>query len=742
MNDEKFSNARLLFHSMKTTTHRPGHSTFGIRHSALLFLLMLLPGLVGAQTSQVPGLINYQGIVTDTSGVLVGNAAPVNREVIFRIWDNSTASATGNLVYSERQVVTISKGEFSVLICQGAALTATPLGFSETAKGPPTVTIGSAFGGSGRYLGVTVDDGTATADVEITPRQQMVSTAFTLRAKEAETVVASSIGTSSLADTSVSSAKLAADAVTAVKLATDAVTTAKILNANITLAKLAADSVDSSKIVDGTIAAADLAGASVTKAKLGTDVGIWDISSGNVYRSTGNVGIGTNVPNALLDLSSNTQTNERLRISGNDYANSGSSTAGVSFLLQRNIANRADLFVGYSGALASNATNTGLRIIPGGSTNSVTYLDAVATNGSIFRDLGLNGDSVRVLANGNVGIGVTAPLQKLHVVGQGIFAASSVGYDPGGAVGDAVLVGFTGSYGYIHAVNTGVGARNLVLQPSNGNVGIGTTSPTQAKLVVNGAVSGSRPNGGQYSQMLNNTTLFQQSAGAGGQDVSIYGSHTIWAGVSVCSSSDARIKDVQGVSAAAADLAMLRGIEVTNYRYKDKVGRPDREQKKVIAQQVEKVFPQAVSQRTDVVPDIFKPAPIKDGWIELKTDLKKGDRVRLIDDKDALAVHEVLEVTSAGFRTAFKPACDKVFVYGREVKDFRTVDYDAISMLNVSATQELARKLDAKDAEIATLNKRLAALEARDKARDAKLAAIEKALLSADKPAVHTASLK
>ncbi len=29
-----------------------------------------------------------------------------------------------------------------------------------------------------------------------------------------------------------------------------------------------------------------------------------------------------------------------------------------------------------------------------------------------------------------------------------------------------------------------------------------------------------------------------------------------------------------------------------------------------------------------------------------------------------------------------------VFVYGREVNDFHTVDYEALSMLNVSATQE------------------------------------------------------
>jgi hypothetical protein len=51
------------------------------------------------------------------------------------------------------------------------------------------------------------------------------------------------------------------------------------------------------------------------------------------------------------------------------------------------------------------------------------------------------------------------------------------------------------------------------------------------------------------------------------------------------------------------------------------------------------------------------------------------------------------EIGDGAFRTEFVPTSEKVFVYGREVNDFRSVDYDAISMLNVSATQELARKV-------------------------------------------------
>jgi hypothetical protein len=36
---------------------------------------------------------------------------------------------------------------------------------------------------------------------------------------------------------------------------------------------------------------------------------------------------------------------------------------------------------------------------------------------------------------------------------------------------------------------------------------------------------------------------------------------------------------------------------------------------------------------------------------------------------------------------------DKLFVYGEEVDDFRTVDYEGLTTLNISATQELSRLL-------------------------------------------------
>ena len=180
--------------------------------------------------------------------------------------------------------------------------------------------------------------------------------------------------------------------------------------------------------------------------------------------------------------------------------------------------------------------------------------------------------------------------------------------------------------------------------------------------------------------------------------------------------SDARIKKVQGRSDGSADLTTLMDIEVTDYTYKDVHQKGDGKHKKVSAQQVEKIYPQAVSKSTGPVPDIYERANVISGRVFLPTDLKVGEKVRLTSEKGD-TVHEVLEVRASSFRVDLPESITSVFVYGREVNDFRSVDYEALAMLNVSATQELARqvealrKSEARIAELEQKNSQLSALE-------------------------------
>lgn len=277
---------------------------------------------------------------------------------------------------------------------------------------------------------------------------------------------------------------------------------------------------------------------------------------------------------------------------------------------------------------------------------------------------------------------------------------------------------------------------------ANGRIGIGTVNPTSGVVHI-ATTAGSDIGAHKFLAIdalggVNNGTAGPQA------ETSLYAAGEIHASV-FRAFSDERIKNIAGPSDGAQDLAALLGIQITDYTYRDTVTRGSTPQKKVIAQQVEKVFPQAVRRSTDVVPDIYKKATAKDGWVNLSTDLKPGERVRLCTDK-AEEVYEVLEVRDGAFRTAFTAAGD-LFVYGREVQDFRTVDYEAIAMLNVSATQQLKKESDAALAtlrdENTALRTRLEALETAAAKRDAQLAALTRLLerSTGDTVTVSTAAL-
>lgn len=95
-------------------------------------------------------------------------------------------------------------------------------------------------------------------------------------------------------------------------------------------------------------------------------------------------------------------------------------------------------------------------------------------------------------ANGNVGIGTTSPISKLSVTGAsssennaGIFQITT---GAGVNTDNKLIFGVhDGDYSYIQAIQPGNDYRKLILNPTNGNVGIGTTSPSE-KLSVNGTI--------------------------------------------------------------------------------------------------------------------------------------------------------------------------------------------------------------------------------------------------------------
>ncbi len=262
------------------------------------------------------------------------------------------------------------------------------------------------------------------------------------------------------------------------------------------------------------------------------------------------------------------------------------------------------------------------------------------------------------------------------------------------------------------------GARNseavtVIIKSGTGFVGIGTASPT-CPLHVEGAADISTPgygflNRGSPTGKVNNTGI---------RPYSISASNRVKA-AEFNAMSDGRIKRVHGESNRENDLGVLLRLKIADYGYVDSYEYGNTTKKGLIAQQVETVFPQAVQQSQDFVPDIFAMsekvefAPnCAELTIELKqaVDLSVGDQVRFIDEKHGKIDKPVKSVSQdqRSFTVGewdFREGLEKIFVYGKQVDDFRTIDYSRILMLCVSAVQsqqDRQRKMQQENSTLST----------------------------------------
>ena len=502
--------------------------------------------------ADVPLFINYQGKVADSTGLPIGasgtvsapTAAPVNRKVIFRIYDASTG---GNRLWTEEQTATISLGVFSVLLGNGI----NPTGTASTESRPALDTIFTPSAATSRFLEIMVDNGDnaiTASDVPVSPRQQITSTAFAFHAKVAD-------GIASASDLTINPLTGTAS--------------------NNGLGWYGTGRTFNSVAVDGPVLYGNSGGALGSNAS-GTQklalawnaagqVGVGATSSYDTNNKLTLQGDDSVTPARQLVIRGNTETTERLNIGFDTTANQATlqsytavSTAGNLLLnpsggnvgIGSATAPAAKLSIGapiygdantLSSSFVTNAgtlgQTSGSELLLGnfgfGSNNSQSlaisgYRTAAgATWADTALVLGMNvdvskrsGAYLSLHSTGNVGIGTLAtPAAKLHVAG-------SLLVDNGD-------LSMKGAYRIVNNENPLVlsttAAQPTIFQTSNttetmritsaGNVGIGTATPAY-KLDVNGTarVSG-QLNLSNAIVMAKNQTLFGTNSSNGTESV-------------------------------------------------------------------------------------------------------------------------------------------------------------------------------------------------------------------------------
>lgn len=582
------------------------------RRVLFLGLGLWLVGLpIWAANPNPPSLLSYQGFLVDADGNPLNNDSPQNHRVVFRVYDSQTG---GTLLWSEEQIVTVSKGNFSVVLGQGIQVEGEPRGALEG--------VFSGDSASDRYLETTVTVGAATTT--ILPRLRLLPGPYAFLARNALNLVQPD-GTSVV---------------------------------NYSLGRL---NVASTLAVAGDVNASRFngSGAGLTSLNANALTGTLDdsrLSLNVARRNTGNTFVG----DQILVGNGNVQGHWR-----------------VGLHVQSPISQPA----GYGNAV----------VFSGGPDVSAFWNND-------------NSDPLWI-ARYNVSDNTT----ELRV---------NIGDDPG-QLSDRLVIGATQGGGPDFTFS-GTWVPRFAFT-ANGHLGINTTSP-EVPLHVMGNVVLTRTFA-YFARRSTDGAAISGSVASGSADYSILAQNRVGAS-EFNAFSDARIKEVVGHSDAGQDLARLRELKVINYRPVDKVSEGDAVRKGFIAQEVETLLPEAVTRTTQFVPDIYAEGQVTDfneaeQRLALEMDkphgLRPGDRVRLITEQRPLelAVSSVpsdrqFVVTGCAERPG------RVFVYGKQVSDFRSLNYDHIFTLAVSALQAVAgrvEELESRCARLAELEQKAARVE-------------------------------
>jgi hypothetical protein len=433
--------------------------------------------------------------------------------------------------------------------------------------------------------------------------------------------------------------------------------------------------------------------------------------------TTGNVGINITNPRNVLQIGALDYTNgapvgnQFVIGDGTNWTTVGTSTNGAFLSSSQDIRLNSQNGIGHIGINTLVPLRNKLQIGDAGGFNGN---DLAFGNGAQVTGIAQTPTALQVASNtdisflpgygtstGRFGVGATALANKLQVGDATGFVDNDIAFGSGGqASGIAQKPTIVE---YISSTDIGFFPRH---GSGAGRVGINTLTP-KATLEVSGYID--QPKFHVYFYGFDN-----QGDVTATYSASIVASNEVVAAEFEVPS-DQRVKNILGVSNTAKDLKTLEALRVTDYTMKDKAQFGNKPFKKVIAQEVEKVYPQAISKHVGFIPNVYRatdtiqktPAGLLLHFTaehHLTADARKLQA--LVEEQSAMQEFAIISIPSPYEVLIADPSAPakRMFVYGQEVPDFRRVDYDALFALNISATQELSKEVKELQKALATAN--------------------------------------
>jgi len=257
----------------------------------------------------------------------------------------------------------------------------------------------------------------------------------------------------------------------------------------------------------------------------------------------------------------------------------------------------------------------------------------------------------------------------------------------------------------------------------DGNLVVGSTSAVNGKIEIVGNIGSKSITTNSYLKSTTSGTFIGISGASTNNSYSLYADGKI-AALEFNAISDIRVKEIKNERNINDDLNIIKNIKTYNYEFLDKLEHQDTKKIGFIAQEIEKINQDFVNKSKRFIPNIYKIFHfVTEDQIEIynDTDININDILKIevkhsITNSYEFFIVKVIDKQENKIKIYGKEYNinkddilfdENVFIYGKFVNDFLTIDINQILSINTNCIKYLVNKIENYDKDISQIKKKL-----------------------------------